>query len=244
MLKATALTAPVGAPADTVTLAYDDRFRRRIALTGDGGLAFLLDLPEPTDLRHGDRLALSDGRQIELRAAEEPLMRATARDALHLARLAWHIGNRHLPCEITEGALTLRRDHVIAAMLRGLGAGVSDVVAPFSPEGGAYGRGRVQGHLHEGQGHSPAPHHHHSGGQGGHSHADRAHHHAHAVGHDHGHAHHDARTDHRGSRQPDRHDGAARHDHGDHPAHSHRLDATPHAVRHHGPDNDPHPAHD
>ena len=106
----------------------------------------------------GARLALSDGRQVEVRAAAEPLMRASARDALHLARLAWHVGNRHLPAEIAEGAITLRRDHVIADMLRGLGAEVELIEAPFAPEGGAYGRGRPQGHLHGGDhGH----HHHH-----------------------------------------------------------------------------------
>ena len=189
MLKATALAAPVGAAADTVTLAYDDRFRRRIALTGDAGLDFLLDLPEPTDLRHGDRLALSDGRQVEVRAAPEPLMRATATDPLHLARLAWHVGNRHLPCEIAEDAITLRRDHVIAAMLRGLGAEVADVVAPFAPEGGAYGRGRPQGHSHGDAAHGTESHAHaHDHGHGrahGHTHDDRlAHGHAHHHHHD------------------------------------------------------------
>lgn len=150
MLTATAVVPAAGPPADIVTLAYDDRFRRRIALTGDKGLSFLLDLAEPTDLRHGDRLALTDGRQVEVRAAPEPLIRAIARDTLHLARLAWHVGNRHQPTEIGPGWLVMRRDHVIAAMLRGLGAEVEEIEAPFSPEGGAYGRGRPQGHAHGG----------------------------------------------------------------------------------------------
>ena len=159
MLTATALAAPAGAPADTVTLAHDDRFRRRIALTGDGGLAFLLDLAEPVELRHGDRLALSDGRQVEIRAATEPLMQARALDPLHLARLAWHVGNRHLPAEIAASTITLRRDHVIAEMLRGLGAEVALIEAPFAPEGGAYGRGRPLGHAH-GDAPHPQPHSH------------------------------------------------------------------------------------
>lgn len=146
-----------GECADWVTLDYDARFRRRMAMRGEDGTEFVLDLPKVTGLADGDALELEDGRHIGVRAAPEPLMQAGCDDPLHLARAAWHVGNRHLPCEIHEGRLVLRRDHVIADMLRGLGCAVDEIVAPFNPEGGAYGTGRVQGHSH---GHDHGHHHH------------------------------------------------------------------------------------
>jgi urease accessory protein len=127
-----------GPPADRVELAYDDRHRRRFAMLGEGGLAFLLDLPEATVLRHGDGLVLEDGRVVEVLARPEPLLQVRGRDAHHLARLAWHLGNRHVLAAIEAGRLLIRPDHVIAAMLVGLGATVSALEAPFDPEGGAY----------------------------------------------------------------------------------------------------------
>lgn len=145
---ARALARPGLETSETVTLAYDDRYRRRCRLTTDRGATFLLDLPEATELRDGDALVLEDGARILVRAAAEPLMEARAQDALHLARLAWHIGNRHLTAEIHAARLVLRRDHVIAEMLAGLGAEVREIEAPFNPEGGAYGRGRTHGHEH------------------------------------------------------------------------------------------------
>ncbi len=148
MIRATSITHSHDAPADTVTLSYDDRFRRRIALKGDGGLAFLLDLAQTAELRDGDDLALEDGRHVRVRAADEPLMKATAQDPHHLIRIAWHVGNRHLPCEIYADHLILRTDHVIADMLEKLGARVEQVNAPFNPEGGAYGMGRTHSHDH------------------------------------------------------------------------------------------------
>lgn len=154
-----------GAAADTVTLDYDGRYRRRIALTGDGGLAFLLDLPEAAELREGDGLRLEDGRIVAVRAAAEPVADLEARDPHHLVRLAWHLGNRHLPTEILSGAapcLRIRRDHVIEAMAEGLGAAVTRRLAPFNPEGGAYGHGRTHGH--DGHDHGSAGHRHHHGG--------------------------------------------------------------------------------
>lgn len=141
--------SPTSAPADTVTLAFDERARRRILLTCDGGLEVMLDLAEVAELRDGDRLSLEDGREVAVRAAAERLMEAMARDPLHLARVAWHVGNRHLSAEIREGRLRLKRDHVIADMLRGLGCVVVDLVAPFQPESGAYGHGHGHGgHRH------------------------------------------------------------------------------------------------
>ncbi len=130
-----------GAPSDVVPLAHDDRHRRRIAMRGEAGLAFLLDLSEATVLRHGDGLVLDDGRIVEVRAKPEALLEIKARDSHHLARLAWHIGNRHLAASIEAERILIRPDHVIAAMLIGLGAGVREVEAPFDPEGGAYAAG-------------------------------------------------------------------------------------------------------
>lgn len=148
MIRATSITHKHAVPAGVVTLDYDDRFRRRIALTCDNGLDFLLDLPKVTELRDGDDLVLEDGRHVRVQAASEALMKATAKDMHHLIRTAWHVGNRHLPCEIHSDHLILRHDHVIADMLRQLGAEVDLFDGPFNPEGGAYGKGRTHSHEH------------------------------------------------------------------------------------------------
>jgi len=137
-----------GAPSDTVTLSQDQRYRRRISLTSDGGIDFLLDLPEAALLRHGDGLRLEDGRMIEVRAEPEELLEVRAKDAHHLLRLAWHLGNRHLEAQIEAERILIRRDAVIAAMLEGLGARLADVVQPFSPEGGAYAHAGHARHTH------------------------------------------------------------------------------------------------
>ena len=127
-----------GAPADTVVLDFDERYRRRVAMTGVGGLEFLLDLAEAAMLRGGDGLRLEDGRIVEVVAEPEPLAEIRAADPLALTRIAWHLGNRHLPTEILPKALRIRRDPVIEAMAEGLGARVIALEAPFNPEGGAY----------------------------------------------------------------------------------------------------------
>lgn len=137
---------------DAVTLGYDDRHRRRLAMKGERGVEFLLDLPEATALRHGDGLVLDDGRIVGVRAKPEPLLEVTAEDAHHLARLAWHLGNRHVPVEIAPGRILIRPDHVLAEMLTGLGAEVSAIEAPFDPEGGAYAHG-AQAHANGGKRH-------------------------------------------------------------------------------------------
>jgi urease accessory protein len=147
-------TGAAGACAGTVTLDYDARWRRRATLRTDGGETVLLDLPEAADLRDGDALALEDGRHLVVRAAPEPLAAVSAETPRALARLAWHLGNRHLPVAIEEARLLIRRDHVIEDMLRGLGATVAPVMAPFNPEGGAYGRGRTHAHSHGGDAHA------------------------------------------------------------------------------------------
>src|SRR5271165_1709779 len=141
-----------GAPADTVVLDFDERYRRRVAMTGVGGLAFLLDLAEAAMLRGGDGLSLEDGRIVEVVAAPEPLAEIRAADGLALARVAWHLGNRHLPTEILPKALRIRRDPVIEAMADGLGARVIALEAPFNPEGGAYvkaDKGQAGRHDHD-----------------------------------------------------------------------------------------------
>ena len=128
---------------DVVTLAHDERVLRRRRLVTAHGEGVLVDLPRTLRLEHGDALALEDGRLLEVIAAEEPLLEVRG----DLVRLAWHIGNRHLPCQIEEGRLLVGRDRVVLAMLLGLGAALREVSEPFVPEGGAYGE--------EAHGHSP-----------------------------------------------------------------------------------------
>jgi urease accessory protein len=181
-------------PADTVVLDFDDRHRRRMAMTGTRGLEFLLDLENATVLRGGDALVLDDDRLIEVVAAPEPLAEIRGADPQHLVRIAWHLGNRHLPTQITARGLRIRRDHVIEAMVKGLGARVIEIEAPFDPEGGAYAEG---GHAHaaESEPHDHAAHDHsddhaghHHDHHHGHDHHDEHHHDEH-CGHDHPHGH-------------------------------------------------------
>ena len=122
----------------TVTLAYDDRHRRRLRLATDAGEAILLDLPQTAVLADGDGLALSEGGFVAVRAAPEDLVEITADTPALLARIAWHIGNRHVPAELDGQRILIRDDHVIVAMVEGLGGAVRRVKAPFTPEGGAY----------------------------------------------------------------------------------------------------------
>ncbi|MCA3264228.1 MAG: urease accessory protein UreE [Telmatospirillum sp.] len=125
--------------AGHVTLASDARHRRRLAMRADEGFEFLLDLVHATHLKQGDGLALDDGRYVEVRAASEPVIDISCADASHLARLAWHVGNRHLAVQVLPGGtLRLAADHVIADMATGLGATVRQHAAPFDPEPGAY----------------------------------------------------------------------------------------------------------
>jgi urease accessory protein len=127
-----------------VVLGYDERFLRRKRLVTLSGDSFMVDLAETTNLHAGDAFELSDGRLVEIVAADEDVLIITG----DLPRLAWHIGNRHTPCEVRPDALIIRADHVLAAMLAGLGAGVVPARMPFTPEGGAYGMGRTMGHAH------------------------------------------------------------------------------------------------
>ena len=129
---------------DRVVLDYEGRFLRRKRLISAAGISFLADLAETVSLDPGDALRLEDGRLIGVKAALEPCLRVTG----PLPRLAWHIGNRHTPCQIAADHLLIRADHVLEGMLRGLGATVSPTMAAFAPEGGAYGHGRTMGHDH------------------------------------------------------------------------------------------------
>jgi urease accessory protein len=133
---------------DRVVLDAGDRHRRRVALTGEGGTAFLLDLPHAAALRDGDGLILEDGAVVRVTGKDEPLVEITAASAQDLARLAWHIGNRHTDMQVMGDRLRIRRDHVLEDMLRGLGARMSALNAPFDPEHGAYGHGDDHGHDH------------------------------------------------------------------------------------------------
>ncbi|MFD2054270.1 urease accessory protein UreE [Mesorhizobium calcicola] len=179
----TAGDAGTSAPSGRAVLAHDERHLRRRAIELADGSKVLVDLPEPVALNDGDRLVLEDGDQIEIVAAPEEVHDIRARDGVHLAELAWHIGNRHLAASIEAGRILILRDHVIKAMLEGLGATVTDVSEPFEPVRGAYsGHGGGHGHDH---GHAHAEAHAHRHGE--------AHSHSHSESHSHSHAghHHD-----------------------------------------------------
>ena len=161
-------------PADTaqasVSLAHDERHRRRIRLLDDSGEAFLLDLPDAAVLADGDGLELADGGFLAVRAKAEPVADLHCASAAHVARLAWHVGNRHAPAEVREGGvLRIADDHVLVAMAEGLGARVERHLAPFNPESGAYaGGGHGHGHHGHDHGHDDHPGHHHHGYAHGH----------------------------------------------------------------------------
>lgn len=155
--------------ADTVVLDFDGRHRRRHAMNGQAGLAWLLDLPQPAVLRSGDGLVLSDGRIVRVDAAPERLMEISAPGTAALVRIAWHLGNRHLPTQLLSGRVRIRHDHVMEAMVRGLGGTVVAIEAPFDPEGGAFAQAQLHDHPHD---HAPA----------------------HAEGHGHDHHEHAGRT--------------------------------------------------
>jgi urease accessory protein len=163
--------------ADTVTLDHEGRNRRHIALTGDGGLEFLLDLDKDTVLNDGDALKLEDGRLIQVKAAPQRLLEIRAENPLRLLKVAYLVGNRHAPAEVTADAIYIEEDPVLAEMVRGQGCTASPVTRPFQPERGAseHDCGHDHGHGH----------HHHSHGH------DHDHAHAHSHADSHAHAHHD-----------------------------------------------------
>ena len=139
----------------SLTLDFDARHRRRIRLTADQGEDILLDLPKAVAMADGDGLQLEDGRWLKVQAAPELVVEVRHKDPIQLMRLAWHVGNRHLPTEIRNQVLLIRPDHVIEDLLTGFGADLVKVQAPFQPEGGAY---RGHGHRHT----DPESGHHHA----------------------------------------------------------------------------------
>lgn len=137
---------PADAAVGSLTLGFAARSRRRVRLETDRGEPVLLDLAQPLALAEGDGLQSEDGGWLAVHAAPEDVLDIEARDACHLARLAWHLGNRHLPAEVRrDGRLRIAYDHVIEAMLQGLGARCSRRQAPFQPETGAYASGHAHG---------------------------------------------------------------------------------------------------
>ena len=162
---------PESAARGVATLRFDDRHRRRLRLATDAGEPFLLDLARPARLADGDGLTLDDGSFLLVRAADEDCVLVHCPDPTQLARIAWHLGNRHLPVQIAPDGLLIRDDHVIVDMVRGLGAVAEIVRRPFDPEAGAYAGGGGHHHQHDDD------HDH------GHDHGD-GHHHHHGHGHD------------------------------------------------------------
>jgi len=206
--------------ADTVVLTFEDRRRRRGVIQTVAGLDILVDLPEAPALAHGDAYELEDGRLIEIVAEAEPLLEVKGRDPLHQMRLAWHLGNRHLETEIGPKWLRIRQDHVIADMLKGLGARVVEIEGPFQPEGGAYH------HDHAADNHAQDSHGHHA-----HEHSSHAHHgHDHGHHHDHDHHHHD--HDHHHAHAHDEACGCG-HEHSHEHDHDHRHGHEHHHDKHH-----------
>lgn len=156
MRRITAVEHSHEAGDDTVRLDHDQRTRRRMVYTTEAGDAILLDMPRPVRLRDGDGLRLEDGTLVRVEAMPEALIEIHAHSTAQLVRIAWHLGNRHLPTQLLPGSandpgggtLRIRHDHVIAEMVEGLGGHCQAVLAPFDPEGGAY-EGAGGGHHHD-----------------------------------------------------------------------------------------------
>jgi urease accessory protein len=174
--------------SDAVVLDADERHRRRIVLTGVKGTRFLLDLPVAVSLQNGDGLVLDDGSIVRVDGKPEPLIEIAAADTPALARLAWHLGNRHTEMQVIGDKLRIRRDHVLEAMLASLGATIHAIDAVFEPEHGAYGHAHAEEHAHDhDHDHGAADHNEHT-----HDHAHESEH-AHQHRHDHRHGHDDHR---------------------------------------------------
>ncbi len=135
-----------GTVDDTVSIDFDRRHRRRHVLTTASGAEILLDLPQAVRLRDGDGLALADGRMVRVTAAAEKLLEIHAHGPADLVRIAWHLGNRHLPVQLLDDRIRIRADHVIEEMVHGLGGHAHPIDAPFDPEAGAYAGGHAHAH--------------------------------------------------------------------------------------------------
>jgi urease accessory protein len=195
IVMATEMAGPEGPAHEVIELAFEQRERSRFRATLLSGEEIGVDLPPGTLIRHGDRLRLADGRVVAVEAAREHLLEVHAHDAVGLARIAYHVGNRHVPLQIGDGWLRLLPDHVLRAMIERLGGHVHEVDEGFQPESGAYGHSHVH-HQHDDQGHGgrihvfDARHAHEHGPDRGHEHGPRdGHEHPHDPAHDHGHGH-------------------------------------------------------
>ena len=128
-----------------ITLDYEGRFLRRKRLVTDSGEPFLVELPETVSLSSTDGFVLDDNRVVAIKAKTESLLKVKHAE---LPRIAWHIGNRHTPCQVELDHLLIKEDYVLEDLLRLLGADIEKLQAPFIPEGGAYGHGRTHNHAH------------------------------------------------------------------------------------------------
>lgn len=201
---------------DTLILPFAQRQTQKGFVFGTKGTCIELDLPEPVRLRTDDALVLEEGGVAEVVAEAEPLIEARGADLPALARMAWHLGDRHVPVQILDKRLRLRRDRAIEALLQALGARLVEINAPFEPEGGAYEAASDHGHDHH-HDHRHAHHDHDHDHDHGHHHHDRAHHDHHAQGYEHHHDHHDDAHDHKHRdhvhRHSQSHDPSHHHDH-------------------------------
>jgi urease accessory protein len=170
-------------------LPFERRQKSRLHARLASGEEVALVLPRGEVLRGGDLVTASDGRVIEVVAAPEKVLHIECASATGLARAAYHLGNRHVPVQVGEGFLRIAEDHVLEEMLKGLGAKVQRMEAPFEPEAGAYAGGHPHsggGHRHDEMGHGGKIHE-----FGGHEHGhSNEHGHEHAHGHDHEHCDH------------------------------------------------------
>lgn len=157
MLRATSVINAAhrhGRPvADTVFLDYAQRSAEKVTVTGAKGTVFDIDLHMPVRLRTDDLLLLDDGTLVEVVAAPEPLIEARASDLAGLSRLAWHLGDRHIPVQVLTNRVRARRDAAVETLLTSLGAKVTMIDAPFEPEGGAYALSQAHDHGHHGHAH-------------------------------------------------------------------------------------------
>jgi urease accessory protein len=134
---------------DRVLIDFDRRHRRRLLLRTEQGREVLLDLPQAARLRDGDGLAVDADGVVRVCARPEPLLEIHAHDERDMIRIAWHLGNRHLPVQLLGGRMRVRADHVISDMVQGLGGHVDEILAPFDPEPGAYAGGNHHHHDHD-----------------------------------------------------------------------------------------------
>ena len=180
MIKVYDFAEPGSKPTLAICLPFDERKKSRLRTRTTTGEEIGLMLPRGQILRHGTLLKDEAGRVIEVQAAKENVSTVVCIDPLLLTRAAYHLGNRHVPLQIGEGWLRYQHDHVLDAMVIGLGLRVILAEQPFEPEDGAYAGGHSHGHSHDhSHDHTHADHEHHEHGQEhshGHPHVQRHHH--------------------------------------------------------------------